>query len=60
MLSHMVYFTLKDSSETATNKLVDACQNYLLTVEFADSTNQFLSLYGFGMIFSKSNVSVHT
>lgn len=29
MLSHMVYFTLKDSSETATNKLVDACHNYL-------------------------------
>ena len=29
MLSHMVYFTLKDSSEAACRKLVDACQKYL-------------------------------
>ena len=29
MLSHMVYFTLKDSSDAACSKLVDACQTYL-------------------------------
>ena len=29
MLSHMVYFTLKDHSEAACKKLVDACQKYL-------------------------------
>lgn len=29
MLSHMVYFTLKDSSEAAQQTLVDACQKYL-------------------------------
>ena len=29
MLSHIVYFTLKDSSEAACQKLVDACHKYL-------------------------------
>ncbi|MEO2015191.1 MAG: Dabb family protein [Fuerstiella sp.] len=29
MLSHMVYFTLKDSSEKACQKLVDACHEFL-------------------------------
>ena len=29
MLSHMVYFTLKDSSEAAKTQLVDACLKYL-------------------------------
>ena len=29
MLSHMVYFTLKDSSDAACQKLVDACNKYL-------------------------------
>jgi hypothetical protein len=29
MLSHMVYFTLKDSSEAACQTLVDACNKYL-------------------------------
>lgn len=29
MLSHMVYFTLKDSSAEACQKLVDACHRYL-------------------------------
>lgn len=29
MLSHMVYFTLKDSSDDACRKLVDACHKYL-------------------------------
>ncbi|MEZ6123670.1 MAG: Dabb family protein [Planctomycetaceae bacterium] len=29
MLSHMVYFTLKDSSDSACQTLVDACQKYL-------------------------------
>ena len=29
MLSHMVYFTLKDSSDSACQKLVDACLQYL-------------------------------
>ncbi|HIK90986.1 MAG TPA: Dabb family protein [Planctomycetes bacterium] len=29
MLSHMVYFTLKDSSEEACQKLVGACQKFL-------------------------------
>ena len=29
MLSHMVFFTLKDPSDEATQKLVDGCQKYL-------------------------------
>lgn len=29
MLSHTVFFTLKDSSDTACQKLVDACHKYL-------------------------------
>lgn len=29
MLSHIVYFTLKDASEDACQKLVDACHKYL-------------------------------
>ena len=29
MMSHMVYFTLKDSSAAAQQKLVDACQKFL-------------------------------
>lgn len=29
MLSHMVYFTLNDSSESACQALVDACHKYL-------------------------------
>ena len=42
MLSHMVYFTLKDRSPAAVQKLVDACQKYLTghpgTVFFAAGT----------------------
>jgi hypothetical protein len=29
MLSHMVYFTLKDSSDSAQQTMVDACQKFL-------------------------------
>ncbi len=29
MLSHMVYFTLKDSSESAQQAMVDACHKFL-------------------------------
>ena len=29
MLAHMVYFTLKDRSPAAVQKMVDACQKYL-------------------------------
>jgi Stress responsive A/B Barrel Domain len=29
MLAHMVYFSLKDNSPEATQKLVDACKKYL-------------------------------
>lgn len=29
MLSHMVYFTLKDSSESAQQTMVDACNKFL-------------------------------
>jgi Stress responsive A/B Barrel Domain len=30
MLAHNVYFTLKDNSDTARNKLIAACRKYLI------------------------------
>ncbi len=42
MLGHMVYFTLKDSSEVATQRLIDSCKEHLSghpgTVFFAAGT----------------------
>jgi hypothetical protein len=42
MLAHMVYFTLKDNSPAAINKMLDACRKYLTghpdTVVFAVGT----------------------
>lgn len=42
MLAHMVYFTLKDNSPPAINKMLDACRKYLTghpdTVFFAVGT----------------------